>query len=127
MYVCMYDKNGRHVLVHLRWMRNKKVFKIGKEGKLIGPSQAGGDLFDTAVGTATDQEKKNELWFLFLLWQSRQSESTIWAEHRIQLLPSLRITQQVDPIDELIVKEEKELENKHVALWIQTFIITTNC
>ena len=34
-------------------MRNKKV-QICKEGKLIGPSQAGGDLFDTAVGTATD-------------------------------------------------------------------------
>ena len=28
--------------------------KIYQEGKLIGPSQAGGDLFDTAVGTATD-------------------------------------------------------------------------
>ena len=41
-------------------MRNKKV-QICKEGKLIGPSQAGGDLFDTAVGTATDlfaQEKR---------------------------------------------------------------------
>ena len=34
-------------------MRNKKI-QICKEGKLIGPSQAGGDLFDTAVGTATD-------------------------------------------------------------------------
>ena len=34
-------------------MRNKKV-QLCKEGKLIGPSQAGGDLFDTAVGTATD-------------------------------------------------------------------------
>ena len=33
-------------------MRNKKIQP--KEGKLIGPSQAGGDLFDTAVGTATD-------------------------------------------------------------------------
>ena len=34
-------------------MRHKKV-QIFKEGKLIGPSQAEGDLFDTAVGTATD-------------------------------------------------------------------------
>ena len=34
-------------------MRNKKV-QICKEGKLIGPSRAGGYLFDTAVGTATD-------------------------------------------------------------------------
>ena len=34
-------------------MRNKKV-QICKEGKLIGPPQAGGDLFDTAVETATD-------------------------------------------------------------------------
>ena len=34
-------------------MRNKKA-QICKKGKLIGPSQAGGDLFDTAVGTATD-------------------------------------------------------------------------
>ena len=34
-------------------MRNKKV-QICKEGKLIGPPQAGGDLFDTAVRTATD-------------------------------------------------------------------------
>ena len=34
-------------------MPNKKV-QICKEGKLIGPSQAGDDLFDTAVGTATD-------------------------------------------------------------------------
>ena len=25
-----------------------------KEGRLIGPSQAGSDLFDTTVGTATD-------------------------------------------------------------------------
>ena len=33
-------------------MRNKKIQP--KEGKLIGPSQAGGDLFDTAVRTATD-------------------------------------------------------------------------
>ena len=31
-------------------MWNKKV-QICKERKLIGPSQAGGDLFDTAVGT----------------------------------------------------------------------------
>ena len=30
-----------------------KAFKFVKKGKLIGPSQAGGDLFDTAVGTAT--------------------------------------------------------------------------
>ena len=34
-------------------MRNKKV-QICQEGKLIGTSQAGGDLFHTAVGTATD-------------------------------------------------------------------------
>ena len=34
-------------------MRNK-IVQICPEGKLIGPSQAGGDLFDTAVGTATD-------------------------------------------------------------------------
>ena len=34
-------------------MWNKKV-RICKEGKLIGPSQAGGDLFDTTVATATD-------------------------------------------------------------------------
>ena len=34
-------------------MRNNKV-QICKEGKLIEPSQAGSDLFDTAVGTATD-------------------------------------------------------------------------
>ena len=34
-------------------MRNKKV-QICQEGKLTGPSQAGGDLFDTAVGTTTD-------------------------------------------------------------------------
>ena len=34
-------------------MWNKKV-EISKEGKLIRPSQAGGDLSDTAVGTATD-------------------------------------------------------------------------
>ena len=34
-------------------MRKKKV-QICQEGKLIGPSQAGGDLLDTAVGTATD-------------------------------------------------------------------------
>ena len=34
-------------------MRNKKV-QICKEGKLIGPSLAGGYLFDTALGTATD-------------------------------------------------------------------------
>ena len=33
-------------------MWNKKV-QICKEGKLIGPSQAGGDLFDTAIATAT--------------------------------------------------------------------------
>ena len=31
----------------------KKV-QVCKKRKLIGPSQAGGDLFDTAVGTATD-------------------------------------------------------------------------
>ena len=40
-------------MVHLRLMRNKNI-QICKEGKLIGPSQAGGDLFDIAVGTATD-------------------------------------------------------------------------
>ena len=34
-------------------MRNKKV-QICKEEKLIEPSQAGGDLFDTAVGTIID-------------------------------------------------------------------------
>ena len=34
-------------------MRNKKV-EINNKGKLIGPSETGGDLFDTAVGTATD-------------------------------------------------------------------------
>ena len=34
-------------------MWNKKV-QICKERELIGPSQAGGDLFDTAVGTTTD-------------------------------------------------------------------------
>ena len=34
-------------------MRNKKI-QICKEGKLIEPSQVGGDLFDTAVRTATD-------------------------------------------------------------------------
>ena len=34
-------------------MRNKK-FQFCIEGKLIGPSQAGGDSLDTAVGTATD-------------------------------------------------------------------------
>ena len=32
----------------------RKKGQICKEGKLIVPSQAGGDLFDTAVGTATD-------------------------------------------------------------------------
>ena len=34
-------------------MWNKEV-QICKQGKLIGPSQAGGDLFDTAIATATD-------------------------------------------------------------------------
>ena len=34
-------------------MRNNKV-QICKEGKLIGPSREGGDLFDTAVGPTTD-------------------------------------------------------------------------
>ena len=34
-------------------MRNKKI-QICQEGKLIGSSQAGGDLFDTAVGTDAD-------------------------------------------------------------------------
>ena len=34
-------------------MWNKKV-QICKQGKPIGPSQAGGDLFDTAIATATD-------------------------------------------------------------------------
>ena len=40
-------------------MRNKKV-QICQEGKLTGPSQAGSELFDTAVGTATDVQNKPE-------------------------------------------------------------------